>query len=347
MAEVRNVVLSWVPDESEMSDVRAALPDAVQLRHPRIEEIIWSRFDCQPEALGEMLLDADALIGWTAPPRQAIARARRLKFIAWLHAGCDQLDLPLLGELGVKVANVRGANGVVVAEQALALMLGLAKRVRQNDEDLREVRWHGWWEPRQASVEIQGTIACVAGYGMVGQAIARLCMGLGMRVLAIRRSGQRGEGDVANVTVGAPSDAKEFLSSADFIFLALPLTAETRGYINAAKLSWLKPTAFLINVGRGQLVEERALHAALTTGRLAGFASDVWWSYEDAMPPGYHFAMPSRLGIHRLPNVLGSGDAAANVLKVKDRMISLGLESLAAFLKNETIPRLVDPHLGY
>jgi phosphoglycerate dehydrogenase-like enzyme len=343
----RSVVLSWVPDEVETDFVQSALPGDVKLHHPRMEETIWSRFDCRPEALGDLLLDADALIGWTAPSRQGIARAHRLKFIAWLHAGCDQLDLPLLAERGIKVANVRGANGVVVAEHALALLLGLAKRVRQNDEDVREVRWHGWWEPEKTSVELLGSTVCVAGYGTVGQAVARLCAGLGMQVLAIRRSGRREEVPDTHVTVGGPEDAKKLLSLADFIVLALPLTPETRGFIDAEKLSWLKPGAYLINIGRGPLVEERDLHEALTGGRLAGFASDVWWNYADAMPPGYHFAMPSRLGIHRLPNVLGSGDAAANVLKVKERMITLGLESLAAFLKGQTIPRLVDLRLGY
>ncbi len=266
---------------------------------------------------------------------------------SWLHAGCDQLDLRFLAERGTRVANVRGANAVPVAEHALALLLGLAKRVRQNDEDLREVRWHGWWEPAKTSVELQGSTACVVGYGTVGKAIARLCGGLGMQVLAIRRSAREEDAPAPGVAIGNAQHAKEFLSLADFIILALPLTAETRGFIDAEKLSWLKPGAYLINIGRGALVEERALHEALTAVRVAGFASDVWWNYEDAMPPGYHFAMPSRLGVHRLPNVLGSGDAAANVLNVKERMIALGLESLVAFLKNETIPRLVDPRLGY
>jgi lactate dehydrogenase-like 2-hydroxyacid dehydrogenase len=168
-----------------------------------------------------------------------------------------------------------------------------------------------------------------------------------MQVLAIRRSTRREGAPGIGVTIGSAQDAKEFISLANFIILALPLTAETRCFIDEEKLSWLKPDAYLINIGRGALVDERALHEALGAGRLAGFASDVWWNYEDAMPPGYHFAMPSRLGVHRLPNVLGSGDAAANVLKVKDRMIALGLESLVAFLRNETIPRLVDPGLGY
>jgi lactate dehydrogenase-like 2-hydroxyacid dehydrogenase len=105
----------------------------------------------------------------------------------------------------------------------------------------------------------------------------------------------------------------------------------------------MKESALLINVARGHIVDEVALEQALSSGMIGGYASDVWWDYDDAMPPGYHFSMPSRLGIQRMPNVVASVDSAANTLGVKNRMIALGLESLQAFLIGAHIPRIVDP----
>ena len=109
----------------------------------------------------------------------------------------------------------------------------------------------------------------------------------------------------------------------------------------------MKRQAFLINVCRGDVVHEGPLHRALTEGWIAGFAADVWWDYPDAMPPSYHYAVPSRTGIHKLPNVLGSPATAADLLEVRDRMIDRGLESLTAYAHGTPIPRLVDMQLGY
>jgi phosphoglycerate dehydrogenase-like enzyme len=344
---VRRVALSWRPSEEELQLVRASVAGDVEFRYPDEREIAWNRFACSPDVLARLMLGAEALIGWAAPTRKALSDARRLKFIAWLHAGCDQLDLPWLAERGVQVANVRGANGTVVAEHAVALVLGLAKRIRQNDQAAREVRWQGWWDPSVSSVELEGRTACVLGFGNVGRRIVPMCRGFGIRVLAVRRSGGVADTGDAEVVVGGPDDAQKFIGAADFVVVAMPLTPETRGYFDAERLSWLKPGAYLVNVGRGDIVQERAVFDALVAGRLAGFASDVWWNYADEMPPGYHFATPSRLGVHRLPNVLASTDSAANIVAVKERMIGLGAESLGAFVAGREIPRLVNPTLGY
>jgi phosphoglycerate dehydrogenase-like enzyme len=340
------VALSWLPQGQELETIRAALPDNVAVMHPDEQELGWSRFDCRPDRLAELLVDADALMGWAAPTREALLGAGRLRFVAWLHAGCDQLDLRMLRDRQVRVANVRGANATAVAEHTMAMVLGLAKRLRQNDQAAREVRWQGWWDPAVTSIELQGTTMCLLGYGSLGRSIARLSSAFGMRVLAVRR-GAAGTQSEADIVVGGPDQAKEFISAADFTILAMPLTSETKGYIDDERLSWMKRGAYLVNVARGDIVQERALHDALVSGRLAGFAGDVWWSYPDVMPPGYHFSMPSRLGVHRLPNVLASTDSAANVLAVKDRMIAFGVESLVAFVRGGEIPRLVDPDLGY
>src|SRR2546425_1014649 len=119
---VTNVALSWLPSEEEFELIRAGVCSDVEFVYPDEGEIGWSRFACSPAALARLVSNADALMGWAAPSREAIMGAQRLKFIAWLHAGCDQLDLPWLATRGVQVANVRGANAVAVAEHAVALM---------------------------------------------------------------------------------------------------------------------------------------------------------------------------------------------------------------------------------
>ncbi len=137
------------------------------------------------------------------------------------------------------------------------------------------------------------------------------------------------------------------LGQADYVLLATPLTRETEGLFDEAALRAMRPGAHLVNIARGSLVSEQALHAALEEGRLAGYATDVWWTYTDSFPATYHFPIPSRTGLHRLPNVLGSGDQASNVEGVKDILIDMGTESLAAFARGEPMPRRIDLDLGY
>jgi len=339
-AKAKVLALSWCPSDDELKMVRNALP-GVELVHLDRQRGV-TRWGCPPEFLVDLVRDADAVMGWSELPLWAIENAKRLKFIGWLHAGCDQLDLPLLDKLGIKVANVTGANGVAVAEQAMALILGLAKRLKANDSCIRDGYWHGLWQPETASAELRGATICIVGYGNIGKPLARRCRAFGMNVLALRR---RGAEAATDVTLGGPERAKEFFGLADYIVLALPLTRDTRSYIDGEKLSWLKPGSILINVARGELVRENDVYTALKSERLGAFASDIWWSYADEVPSGY--SKISRLGIHRLPNVLASGDASANILIVKERMIGIGLKNVEAFFAGRRPPQLVDPWLGY
>jgi len=147
--------------------------------------------------------------------------------------------------------------------------------------------------------------------------------------------------------VHPPESLHAVLGQSDYVVLAVPLTPETHELIGEAALRAMKPQSLLINVARGRIVAERALHRALSEGWIRGYGSDLWWDYADAMPPSYHFPVPSRRGVHKLPNVLASGDAAANVLLVKDAMIDQGIENLAAFVAGRPLPRSVDTARGY
>jgi phosphoglycerate dehydrogenase-like enzyme len=105
--------------------------------------------------------------------------------------------------------------------------------------------------------------------------------------------------------------------------------------------------AFLINIARGNLVRELPLSQALQDGRIAGYAADVWWTYTNSFPATYHFPVPSRTGLHKMPNVLGSGDQAANVEGIVMRNIDRGIQTLVEFASSKPLTGEIDLELGY
>ena len=279
-------------------------------------------------------------------PRQVVEAATGLRLLLWLHGGCGGLDFELLRQREVSVANVAGAHSVYIAEQAMMFVLGLAKNVLAGHRFCIEGHREPWWDPAHVSVPLLGRTIAVIGLGTIGRAVAERAKAFGMRVIGTRRHPEvvAPEADA----VYRPDQLDEVLRAADFVVLAVPLTAETHHLIGEPELRAMKPGAFLINVGRGQVVAEAPLHRALTEGWIAGFATDVWWDYRDEdMPPGTHFPALSRSGVQKLPNVLGSPDYAGNLLEVKDAMIERGIENLAAFVKGESLPNRVDLETGY
>ncbi len=337
------VLLTWSADGEEVERVRSALPGGSHVAAPGRRPSLSLYEESHPEAVAEAA-DADVIMGWVLP-RGILEAAARLKALIWLHAGCEELDFATLKRRGIRLANVRGANAVAVAEHAMALTLGLAKRVLPNHQAALEGRWQPLWEPELSSVLLEGGTLAVVGLGQIGAAVAKRAKAFDMRVLAVRRHPERGGAHVD--AVHGPAGLHAVLGEADVVVLAAPITDETLHFIDAAALAAMKPSALLVNVARGNLVDEQALYAALIEGRLAGYASDVWWKLTYALPATHHFPTPSRTELHKLPSVLVSGNRAASPLAVKDRMLDLGIESLAAFARSEPMPRGVDLDLGY
>ena len=337
-----HVLLTWGATDDDVARVRDGLPSGCTVVAPTSHGMTWREISHADVA--ELCADAEAFMGWVVPP-QTWAAAPRLGAVVWMHAGCDTLDFEMLRRRGIKVCNVRGGNAIPVAEHAMGLMLGVAKRVTQRHQWVQEALWQPTWEPGFAGVELMGRTLAIIGLGMIGTAIARRAKAFDMRVSAIRRHPERG-GEHAD-SVHGPDALHDVLAEADFAIIATPITAETVGFIDAAALACMKPSAFLINIARGNLIVEQALYDALTESRLRGYAADVWWSYSNTSPSTYHYPIPSRTGLHKLPNVLASGDQAANVEGLKDRLIDMAIESLAAHARGEAMPRAVDLELGY
>jgi phosphoglycerate dehydrogenase-like enzyme len=336
--------VTWPASEDEAGRIRRHLPDGVELV-PAPARPYQARYVCDPRDIVALARDVDAILGWTPIPDEAIEGAERLRFISWLHAGCDQLNLPLLRARGIQVSNVTQAHARTVAEYTFTLLLAAAKRLIHTNHLMMDGRSEGWWDPGSTSRELDGATLLVIGLGSIGEHVARFGAAFGMRVIGVKRDPSRHAGTATLVV--ASDRLHDVLPEADFVTLSAPLSPRTRHLIGEPELRRMRPTAILINNGRGDLVHEEPLARALQEGWIAGYAADCWWSYADTMPAGYHYPNPSRSGIHRLPNVIATGDAGANVLAIKDRMIDHGAIALGAFARGETPPRLVNLELGY
>ena len=223
-------------------------------------------------ALAEALPGADGVIMVMEQPAltaDLIERAPRLRVACRMGAGYDNFDVPALTRRGVPLATTGGANAGTVAEHALYLMLALAKRGPAMDRAVKG----GTWPRDFGGVELRDRTCLVIGYGRIGREIARRAAAFAMRILivdpkvpadAVARDGYRHGGVLESA-----------LADADFIVLACALTPSTRRLINPATLARMKPTAFLVNVARGALVDDAALADALRDGRLAGAGLDV------------------------------------------------------------------------
>jgi D-3-phosphoglycerate dehydrogenase len=188
-----------------------------------------------------------------------IAAAGRLRLACRNGAGFDNFDVPALTRRGIPLVTTGGANADAVAEHAIHLLLALAKRGPLHDRRVRA----GVWSRERGAVELRDKVAAVIGWGRIGRRIGHLAQAFGMRVLPV---------DPAAAD-GMPLD--DALPIADALILALPLTPATRHLIDAGRLARMKPSAFLVNVARGAVVDQAALTAALLADRLAGAGLDV------------------------------------------------------------------------
>jgi phosphoglycerate dehydrogenase-like enzyme len=339
----RKVLATWHPTEKELAEIVAAAGPGAEVLTPDGPPGL-SRYECTLGSIASHLPEAEAIVGWVVP-RGALALATNLRLLAWLHAGVDELDLAELGRRGVVVCNVRGANAPAVAEHAVALTLALAKRVPVKHRAVVEGLRVPLWEPGHQGAMLAKATATIVGLGQVGAGIARRLQGFEMRLIGIRRDPTAGGGPVDEVR--GPDGFRDALAESDFVILAVPITAATQGLLGAAEFAVMKRGALLINVARGNIVDEAALATALESGQVGGYGCDVWWNYTESFPATYHFPSPSRTGLHRSDAVVASGDQANNAAGVRERDIEFGLRSLRQFGAGERPELAIDLERGY
>lgn len=230
------------------------------------------RFATSREALQASLPGAEILLEWNFAAddlAKVWGHGRALRWIHWSGAGVDAALFPELCASDVVLTNARGIFDRAMAEYVLSLILAFAKRLPQTVALQRERNWQ-----HRLTERIDERVATVVGVGSIGRAISRLLRAAGMQTVGVGRRARSADLDFDRVySVGELETA---LHNTDYLILVLPATAETDNLIDARALAQLKPTARLINVGRGNAINERALLDALRSGQLAGAALDVF-----------------------------------------------------------------------
>ena len=242
-------------------------------------------------------------------------QAPRLRLIVQFGAGLEGVDLEAAAARGIVVRNTPGLNAQCVAETALFLMLALAKRLPLHRESFAQ-RLIG----HPPSIELKGKTLGIVGLGASGRALARLARGIGMQVVAIRR--HRAADDPDASWVGGAEDLDRLLEQADFVSLQVPLSPETQGLIDGARLARMKPSAYLINVGRGALIDRAALLEALRERRIAGVGLDVFWQE----PPDPEDPLLALDNLVATPHI--GGVSVEALAQIADRVVALLKEGL-------------------
>ena len=248
----------------------------------------------------------------------------------------------LMARAGLDVYNLHH-NAPAAAEFAIALLLAAAKHLVPVDRALRAGDWSARYAPL-ASLALAGRRAVVLGHGEIGRRVAHTCAALGMLVTATRRgSGGPREGGVVCME---DVDLARLVDGAAALIVTLPLTDATRGLVDARVLGALASDAVVVNVGRGVIIDEHALHDALRAGRLGGAGLDVWYRYPENDRDVTGVA-PSALPFHELDNVVMSPHRASAVGSGEPlRMLALA-ESLNALAAGGPVPHRVDVEAGY
>jgi phosphoglycerate dehydrogenase-like enzyme len=300
---------------------------------PALEITHLSNYD----RIDEEIADAEIVIAWSLRPEQFEA-ARKLRWIHSPAAAVHQLLFVELVRSDVILTNAREVHGPVVAEHAIALMFALAKKIPQA---VRLQQKHLWgqvtmWNSQPRPRELAGATLGLVGLGSIGREVAKRAAALGMRVIAVRDNPEKGS--VPGVDqVYASSELETLLQQSDYVVLAVPVTPATRGLINAVTLSKMKPDACLINVGRGQLVDEPALTSALLARQIAGAALDVF--VEEPLPPDSP--------LWDLDDLLITPHTAGLTEKLWMRHYELFSANLLRYLAGEPLLGLVDKISGY
>ncbi|MFC0040218.1 D-2-hydroxyacid dehydrogenase [Actinomadura rayongensis] len=282
--------------------------------------------------LAAALPDSDVLFVWDFLSDAVPAAWPATGGPGWVHiasAGVDRLLFPALADRAV-VTNSRGVFDGPIAEYVLGLVLAFAKDLPGT---LRHQEARVW--RHRETERIAGRSALVVGTGPIGRAVARLLRAAGLAVTGAGRAARTGDPDFG--TVLAPDELHDGLAAADYVVLAAPLTPATRGMIDAAALARMRPSARLINVGRGALVDENALVAALRAGTIAGAALDVF-----AAEP-----LPPDAPLWTLPNVIVSPHMSGDAAGWRDELVALFADNLDRRLTGRPLRNVVDQRLGY
>ena len=284
----------------------------------------------------ELAAGADAAFA-LALGKEAIARATQLRWVHCSGHAVGHFPLADLAARGIVVTNSRGIQAVPIAEHVMACLLALARKLPQTLRDQQERAWRPNALTGEASPWLlAGRTMGIIGLGTLGEAIAVRAKAFGMRVVGMRRHPGRGAPNGVDDVVGQ-ADRDRLLAISDVIVVAAPLTAETQRLLDSAAIARMKAGAIVINIARGQLVDEAAIAEALESGHLGGAALDVFTTEP----------LPSDSPFWTLPNVIvtphNSGFRAGHF----DAVVDLFTENLKRFERGVELLNVVDVQRGY
>lgn len=284
-----------------------------------------------PQEALSLIQEAEVLVTWWSNFSEEYLQSPSLRWVHALSAGVDGLLLPPIVEGRIILSNSSGIHGIPISEHVFAMMLSFSRGLYHFGKN----QSHNLWQRDVQLSELRGKTLGVIGLGKIGQEIARLGNAFGMRVLAVKRNpGQPPE----NVNRVVSMEGMEMvLKESDYLVLTVPLTPETNNLIGTKQLELMKTTAILINVARGEVVDEGALITALQQGAIAGAGLDVF----ETEP------LDSESSLWQLDNCIITPHCAALSPQYIDRAIDLFCRNLEAYIQGETLPTLVDPGRGY
>ena len=311
--------------------------------------VVWGRFQGVADELPKLLADdrvvvpkedaqldqaRDAEVGvGTNQGERVRALLRSAPKLRWYHsigAGVEDLvGIPELRERKITLTNNSGPYDIPIAEHVLATILAAAKRLHVYRDQQRRAEWRS--HPQQ---ELRDATVVVFGIGSIGAEVAKLASGVGMKVIGVRRR----QGDVPGVSrIVPPERLAEVAAEADYLVLAAPLTRETRGAVSREVIARMKPTAWVVNIARGAMLDEVALAEAIAAGRLGGAALDAL-----AMEP-----LPKESPLWSLENVIITPHSSNSSPRIRERSIALFRENLRRYKAKEPLLNLVDLDAGY
>ncbi|MDE0933402.1 MAG: D-glycerate dehydrogenase [Novosphingopyxis baekryungensis] len=260
--------------------VTAKLLDSVEARMAELFDVRFNSDDhaFSRDELAEAMADCDVLVPTVSDRIDADllkGAPDRLKMIANFGAGVDHIDLAAAQARRITVTNTPGVFTEDTADMTLALILSVPRRLNEGEKLVRSGAWNGWRPSGMLGHRVGGKTLGIIGFGRIGEAVARRARAFGLNILYNKR---RRLPPMLEEELGVTyePDLDRLVARSDIVSLHAPLTEETRGLIDAGRLSAMKPNAYLINTSRGELVDENALIEALETGRIGGAGLDVY-----------------------------------------------------------------------
>jgi len=285
------------------------------------------------QARSAAIRNADVILAWNPPKefsKDEYAMMQNARFMQLLSAGADHIPFELLPN-DLTVAGNVGAYAKPMAEHVMAMALALAKNLRSGHERLAQ----GNFDQFSMNKSLDGAVCAILGFGGIGKATARLMKAFGAKIYAINTSGKT---DEKVDFIGTLNDLEFVLKNADFIVISLPLSKTTTGLIGTRQLGWMKSDAILVNVARGDIIDEGAFYSFLKDHPDFKAGLDAWW-----VEPFRYNKFEIHYPFFDLPNVLGSPHNSGMVPEALDNAVHDAIQNLVNFLAGGPVHGIMRP----